>query len=98
MSLGLLKYIAKQEKLPVPTTRERIIDEREKWDKGFGTPVFDYEHHQHVDTLLGQLKDEGLIDYKSSAKQFVLTEKGKKVSEILLEKQEPTSSHPTSVT
>ncbi len=94
MSLGLLKYIAKQEKLPIPTTRERIIDEREKWDRGFGTPVYDNEHHQHVDTLLGQLKDEGLIDYNSSAKQFTLTEKGKKVSEILLEEQKSPSSHP----
>jgi predicted transcriptional regulator len=86
MSLRVLNYIASKGSV----TREQIVDAREVWDPQYGIHKLgkvSFEHHQHVDDLLVELQDQGLIKYNSSKKEVSLTEKGEKVSKILLKKK-----------
>ncbi len=87
MSLRVLKYIAELEEQGRATIG-KIVDGRLKWDKNYGTPEYDTEHHQHVNHLLDELEEQNLITYPTKGSGFIeLTERGKKVSVILLEKK-----------
>ena len=79
MSLRLLKYVASK---GGAVEKQELIKSRDEWNKSYGI-------QQNFEDILDELKEQGLVDYNFSTRNVELTEKGREVSAILLEKKGP---------
>lgn len=90
MSFKFLKYVFSKGS---EVEKKEITEPNTAWDKGLRVYAT-----RDMEDILRELTEENLIYNPNFTETIKLTEKGKKVAEIISEEQKPLSSHPTSIT